>query len=251
MTTSSATKIFAVPDTASLLTVFGQDRWTSGTSTVGFNPSSLTGLILWLDASRIAGISSGGSLSIWTDSSASASHATQPSAASQPTVIVAAQNGQSAVSFNATSGAGWFMTSATSLVQPTTVAITGTINTTASNRMFVGGQTSGNNGIFNVANASYGAFAGAALSCSSITANTWITGIAIFSGSSTTFSVSGVTAFGNAGTGAAALTNIGALTASTQTLPGALGEVIVYNRIITEVERASLETYLRTRWGTL
>src|SRR5439155_13167196 len=82
-------------------------------------PSDITGLVLWLPGDQIQGIASGTSLSNWTDSSASASHATQPSAVSQGIFVTNAQNGLGAVSFG--SGIGQVMASPTSIFDTSTV----------------------------------------------------------------------------------------------------------------------------------
>src|SRR5947208_9669827 len=82
-------------------------------------PSDITGLILWLPGDQIQGIASGTSLSNWTDSSASASHATQPSAVSQGVYIANAQNGLGAVAFG--NVIGQVMVSPTSVVDSSTL----------------------------------------------------------------------------------------------------------------------------------
>src|SRR5438094_315489 len=76
-------------------------------------PSDITGLVLWLPGDQIQGIASGTSLSAWTDSSASASHATQPSLVSQGVYLANVQNGLGAVAFG--NGIGQVMTSFTSV----------------------------------------------------------------------------------------------------------------------------------------
>src|SRR5947208_12277595 len=84
-------------------------------------PSDITGLILWLPGDQIQGIASGTSLSNWTDSSASASHATQASAVSQPVYLSNVQNGFGGVSFG--QGIAQFMQSPTSIVDINTLCV--------------------------------------------------------------------------------------------------------------------------------
>lgn len=227
---------------ASLLTV--TPLTASGISHV-FNNIPQPGVILWLDASKIAGISSGASLSVWTDSSASASHATQPSATSQPVFKTNIQNGLSAVSFN---GVGEYLVSATSFSPNNTVAVTWLSARTDLDQTII------NPGVVCSAGAGkFSGYDGVSLPGSVATSNVWMTGITIIgSGSSSTFALSGVTFFGNMGSTTNTLTKIGILTApSSQSFSGLIGEVIVYNRVLPESERVSLETYLRTKWGTL
>ena len=219
-----------------------------GVPTGEFAPSSLTGLILWMDATKISGIASNTSLSSWTDSSASAANATQTSAASQPKYFTGIQNNLPAVQFFGAQ----FMESAASLVQPCTVACASSASTFGGNPMVFGGSLAGNgfNGLFVISN-KYAGFAGTVLSGSSATVNAWVSLIGQFSGSSTTLSVSGVTFSGNAGTSTSTAMRIGGTSATQNLWTGYLGEGLVYNRLLTETERGSLETYMRTKWGTL
>src|SRR5438445_5024083 len=84
-------------------------------------PSDVSGLVLWLPADQIQGIASGASLSAWTDSSASASHATQASAASQPIFVTNVRNALSAVSFG--KAVSQLLISNTSLADTASVAL--------------------------------------------------------------------------------------------------------------------------------
>jgi len=80
----------------------------------------------------------------------------------------------------------------------------------------------------------------------------WLSAIAIYnSTSSTTLSVSGATVFGTTGSGTTAntLTTIGAINPSTNTFMGWIGEIAIWNRNLFEIERSSLESYLRTKWA--
>src|SRR5207247_6726610 len=67
------------------------------------------------------GLTSGTSLSNWTDSSASAAHALQASAASQPIFVTNVQNALSAVSFG--KAVSQLLISQTSLADTATVAL--------------------------------------------------------------------------------------------------------------------------------
>src|SRR6267378_625885 len=87
-TTSLTATVGALSVTTFAAGVTGRPLW----------PSDITGLVLWLPADQIQGIASGASLSNWTDSSASASHATQASAVSQPIFVANVRNALSAVS---------------------------------------------------------------------------------------------------------------------------------------------------------
>jgi len=219
-------------------------------------PSDITGLILWLPADQIQGITSGASLSNWTDSSASASHATQPSAVSQPVFFINIQNGLSAVSFGGGS-ISQFMQSPTSVVDTSTLCVVArpSVLTTANER-YVGGaagsslrliKTGAGAGSLtlsgNVISASLGAvwqsLIGSFVSSAGSSAAT-------ISQSGTTFFLASTMSGSNVASG---LANIGATSASAQTLLGWIGEVMVFNRNLFEIERASLESYMRTKWA--
>src|SRR5213080_33620 len=109
----STTSLSALTPSVTTFAAFGTGRplW----------PSDITGLVLWLPADQIQGIASGASLSAWTDSSTSASHATQASAASQPIFVTNVQNALSAVSFG--KAASQLLLSNTSLADTATVAL--------------------------------------------------------------------------------------------------------------------------------
>ena len=69
----------------------------------GFNPKSISGLSLWLDASDASTITLNGSnVSEWRDKSGGSPNASQATAASQPAYTSSAINGRPAVDFNST-----------------------------------------------------------------------------------------------------------------------------------------------------
>lgn len=67
----------------------------------GFNPKSISGLSLWLDASDASTITlNGANVSEWRDKSGGSPNASQATAASQPAYTSSAINGRPAVDFN-------------------------------------------------------------------------------------------------------------------------------------------------------
>lgn len=70
----------------------------------GFSPASLTGLQLWLDASRIVGLSNDDKVSQWDDFSGNSRHAVQANSTYQPIYKTYVQNGLPAVRFGSASG---------------------------------------------------------------------------------------------------------------------------------------------------
>jgi uncharacterized repeat protein (TIGR03803 family) len=66
-----------------------------------FSNTSVSGMLLWLKADSIGGASP---VSTWADQSGNGNDATQPSTSNQPTLVTGAVNGHPAVAFNGTSG---------------------------------------------------------------------------------------------------------------------------------------------------
>lgn len=220
-------------------------------------PSDISGLILWLPADQIQGIASGASLSAWTDSSLSGSHATQASVVSQPVFFPNVQNGLSAVSFGGASTMQLLQSPTSSFDTCTFAAVVQPSNLTSATEGYVGGSSgnalrvtkTGGNAAPTVATV-IGNITGSGLGAA------WQTLIESFStqggASMVTLTQSGVTFASSAMSGGGVqspLLNIGRTTSSVQTLRGWIGEVLVYNRPLFEVERASLDSYLRTKWA--
>lgn len=221
-------------------------------------PSDISGLVLWLPADQIQGIASGASLSLWTDSSASLSHATQPSVLSQPLFITNVRNGLSAISFGVT--AATVMSSPTSLHDSCTVALVGFPSglTTATERWLGGRQgtsdrlTKQSSGTTQMAITKW--LQGSTMASSpSLTA--WqaiIVFTQVGSVSSTTMSQNGTIIFDNSGTTSgvtSTLIDIGMNNTSTITISAYIGEICIWNRPLFEIERSSLESYFRTKWA--
>src|SRR5437879_520289 len=216
-------------------------------------PSDVSGLVLWLPADQIQGIASGASLSAWTDSSGSASHATQGSAVSQPVYVLNVQNNLSAVSFG--KATSQLLTSATSLSDTHSIALALSPSTTALGEPFGSSTTTGasaSTGLRMIASSSYVLASASSLTDGTVTAGKWATLIGFSSGSTSTLAVSGTTYSGSIGTQVGAsstLAVVGAGLPSARTFSGYIGEVAVWNRNLFEIERSSVESYLRTKWG--
>lgn len=66
----------------------------------GFDPRLLGTPLLWLDATRITGLNDGDAVTTWADLSGNGKHATQGTAAKQPTYRIAGVNGRPTVQFD-------------------------------------------------------------------------------------------------------------------------------------------------------
>lgn len=226
---------------------------TSGIShVVGFAPSQLTGLVGWYDATQVTGISSGASLSAWTDLSGNAHHLLQSSVASQPNFFTNAHNGLSAVS---SLGSFSFMTSGFTLAQPCTVAFATSIATIGNQNNCIDGVAAASLIIGRITADTWQMFGGAAVldSLTSISVGTWYTVGGIFSGSSSTMFVGSATSFGNAGTTAPnGLSVFGRASPSTAFAGrNQIGELTLYNRALAATELSRLTAYLISKWSTL
>lgn len=74
-------------------------------ATAGFNPLTLPGIVLWLDASNSGSItSSGGAVSQWSDLSGAGNHVTQGTAGAKPTTGTTSQNGLNTIDFDGGDG---------------------------------------------------------------------------------------------------------------------------------------------------
>jgi len=74
----------------------------------GFNPKSIAGIKMWLDASDSSTITlNGGNVSAWADKTGNATNASQVTAASQPAYNATGQNGRGIIEFDSTEFLTW------------------------------------------------------------------------------------------------------------------------------------------------
>jgi hypothetical protein len=216
----------------------------------GFNPKSISGLQLWLDASDASSVVLNGStVSQWSDKSGNGRNATQGTANNQPTFSAAARNGRSVLSFDGSNDS--LLTSSFSISQPFTIALVGKINSTAANGNFSDGGTSGRAAVFFTTGngGQWATFAGVAISGG--VANTdWHVFHAHFNGSSSSLYVDGASvASGNAGTDGFNGLRIGGYTASIALLNGSIAEMYCYSGQSTADSRSKITQGLAKKWG--
>jgi hypothetical protein len=214
-------------------------------------PSDLTGLQLWLQADQIQGIVSGASLSTWTDSSASNAHAAEITAAFTPIFLTNQRNGLSAVSFGGSTSQ--FMSSSISMGDGMTLAgaVAPSVGTPSQRLISASGGQVKLNVSASVGSIQYIRSAG--IFQNALAPGTWISlfGFGDTATSNATLSVNGVITTGSAATSGTTGNScqIGASGSSSLTWAGLAGELLIYNRNITESERSSLDSYLRTKWA--
>lgn len=218
----------------------------------------MTGLIGWWDASDAASITSAANaVSQWNDKSGNNNHATWVNNSWPSTVVPAAINGKAAMD----SHPGALQTPIASTLKPITIVAavkTGAVNTNLSligvnNGVVVSGTFSWdvNNGVMRLLRAGV-ALIGQATSAYTATTPA-VLGLNYSSGDVWEHYRDGV----QVGTGTQAGTFVnGGMSIGTQVGPnaanydGLIGELVIYNRVLTTPERQQVEAYLKTKWGT-
>lgn len=232
---------------ASLLTV--TPLTASGISHVFYNlPQG--GLAVWYDATQISGVSSGASLSVWTDLSGSGFHLDTggASAASQPTYATNGQNGQAIVKFRTTIKQT-LSNQTININQPDTFFFASRASVAAQWGIGINQKVGTPNVV--TSTVSLQAQGSAALFVNSDVSNAFVTGCVIWSGSSSTVYLNGTSTFtfGNLG----ATNFVGLAFGSLNTNSGFcnidMGEFFAYNRILSLSEIQQAFSYLGSKWG--
>lgn len=214
-----------------------------------FNPASIVGLQLWLDASQITGLNDGDAVATWSDRSGNSNNATQATASKRLTYQTGEINGLPIVRGD---GIDDFfdLTSPLDLTDYTVFAVMK--RAAGAQSVLAGADGAGQSymGIFTTFGGTLqnenGSFAG------NIAADPAVAALLRFSASSgnASFGLDGSdTAFATAVTGSFRFGRIGSR-ASGQYLAGDLGELIIYNSALGLVNRQLVENYLRAKWGT-
>lgn len=219
-------------------------------TTAVFSPSSIAGLVLWLDAADASTITVDGSnnVSEWRDKSGNARHAAQSTALNRPSYTSGGQvNGINAPTFNGTSH--HLLTPSVTQAQPTTVfvALRPTSNTLYRG-VFDG--TTARNAIYGL-NGTLNIFAGTELvGTTALTLNSAAQLTAVFNGSSSSLRVNR-SAQSSGNSGANSLSgNIYIGRSSNTYWEGQIAEVVAYSAVLSASDRDAVETYLASKWGT-
>lgn len=228
----------------------------------------VSGYSLWLDADDATtfSYSSGSVVSQWNDKSANNYHFSQATVANQPIRNTNQQNGLPAVTFAAdflaNTSINWGASASTLFIvaKEDKSAGTGfqnlfTTGTGAAGQWGYGVSSDGTSeyiSIFNIAtnytpfdtvmttgNADVLSFKSAGISAGSVTANLWKNGTA------------GVTSpVTRTGTSSAAGALLGSAAAASEPFYGFFCEIILYPSQLNDTDRQSVESYLKTKWGT-
>lgn len=208
----------------------------------GFDPSSISGLSLWLDADDASSFSfsSGSVISQWRDKSGNARHATNANSPSRSATI----GGKSAVALsgvNGLTGATWTppATSTTFLV----------MDSNADVQFIPISGTSGSHSLFIAHNGSASSVVSTSFTISSArvdrAASTWGTRGAVYT------AINGVHLITVVGTSMNSWPRVDLNTWQSSFVADVnVGELLIYNSSLGTTDRDNVESYLRTKWGT-
>jgi hypothetical protein len=223
-------------------------------------PDSIGGLLLWLDAGQLTGISPGAAVASWPDGSGAGHHAAQAGSASQPTYQSAAINGQPALRFDGSDDYLSFDTPIVSGAQARTVAWVGRPavignkgiidlghGTTAGAAFMLtpenGVRVIGGNRLWNPAATITTPSIGVVISDGATTNDTaaWLNGTVL---AVTSTGVQTIQTAGNGTVGTSTAVPIGP-----HNFAGDLAEILVYDHALSPLERFGVEQYLAEKYG--
>ena len=237
-------------------------KWGIQNSSQSFTPTSISGCLLWLDGADTSTASmtqSSGTVSVWKDKSGNGYNFTQLYASLPTITSISRQTGLYFAANQALRN--------TTLPFPTTYTIFAVANQTGAPSGYAYILHSPHNadciiffGTFN-GTRYFATFAGPAGSWNDVAANTPNTNVATTSstasvlcctnnGTTLTPYINGIVMNTKTGTNAAATGMvIGDTFVSGQPWLGTIGEIIVYNSILSTAQRQQVETYLSRKWG--
>jgi hypothetical protein len=233
----------------------------------GFDPRSISGLALFLDASNAGSLTIGTGVSQWRDISGNGRSMNQSTAASQPTYSATGLNGRPSIQFTAASARWMSGTWSVTLTGQTTFAVASMASASNGNARLFSQVVQGQSGDFSgtnhyvplqragsgqqIASLAGGADGRAAVGfpayttpfvASSIHSGSQISN-RVNNGAAATFSSTLNTTFNTM-----LLSNYTASAAGGY-LTGFISEVLVYSRALTDTERSTVYAYLGSKWG--
>lgn len=225
-----------------------------------FAPSDVVGLILWVDysdatslftdTSRTVGVSAdGNAIAGVSDKSGVGNHLTQATAAAKPTYKVAIQNGKSVGRHDG--GDHIVSLAAITQAQPYTIFATAKVTGVASTQGIVGASAFVP-ALEVRAGPTWTMYAGTLLSAGVPETTNWHQLSAVYNGASSILRLDGAQiAAGAAGTTAwSNAISIGDESNGANAWNGDIGEVLIYNSTISGANLTSIESYLKTKWGS-
>ena len=228
------------------------------TSSAPFNPTQISGCLLWLDGSDPAATGGGATVSTWLDKSTVKANATYVTA--PPPLVSSAINGLSALSFTGTEK----LTGSISITG-TTLSIFSVFTLNSSSGAAGRLISLAASGTIDYANNAYtalqrrvspqlGIYRNGTEISSPITYSTNTLHTAYYDGTNEYVYTNGGTVYTNASSGTFAISaymigaNLG-YSSDNQPWNGYIGEVIVYNIALSAPQRQQVEGYLAQKWG--
>jgi hypothetical protein len=220
----------------------------------GFDPSSIAGLGVWLDATQIAS-TDGTALSSWSDASGGGHHATQGTGAAQPTYQTNELNGKPVVRFDGTDdfmGLGDL-----SLVFPTAATLLVVYGITGTEDRYSVFENTSNNGYWSYSGGVgyFCAFRTARIDGYPAAMPETGTNLVSVVSSASTYQVyldgtgQGAQAAGYSAGGGGNVYEIGRGTGTSEYLAGDIAELLIYNSALSNGDRTTVEAYLTAKWG--
>ena len=217
----------------------------------GFNPKTIAGLALWMDA---ADTSYNASTGTWTDKSGNGRNFSQATANNRPIVSAVTQNGRSVLEFDGTNDQLIHSSNFLQVANCTLFAafqrnagtfggvIASAGNADRSPGIIIESSRGGIRGFQNIALAAVGA-----VNAFNITSGTVTDGTAVMFTNGTQIATS---AASNTLDTTGTTTAIGSYRITQANyLNGYIGEIVAYTRVLTTAERRTVEAYLGRKWG--
>ncbi len=219
----------------------------------GFSPTSVSNLTLWLDAADSATITqTGGNVSQWDDKSGNGYHVTQSVGANQPTTNSRTINGLNVLDFD---GSDYLLRDTTpNISQPNTIFVVVQHDNSNNGYYVDGDSTSGSvrNAISsNSGSGQFHLYSGFSIFGGTMDQNLHIfTGI--FNGGSSKLYQEGTQIAGaNAGSYSLRGLSVGVRASrSDNYLDGIIGEIIIYDALLSDEDKNQVGQYLADKWGT-
>jgi len=220
----------------------------------------VAGYVAWFDAADAASItSSGGAVSQWNDKASSPNHATQSTAGKKPTTGSVTINGLNALAFDGGDLLTFALTSVPSAI--TALAVVRT-TTTSGIRSILGTQSAGAgpfqwrcDGTSNRQTLLSYASSNIGTSATGLTNNTAAQVTIQFQAATSRSFWLNAAADGTGSTGTSLSGSGGSVIGAQNTGPGEpwigdIAELIIYHSALSTGDRQSVESYLKTKWGT-
>lgn len=243
----AALPILALASLLSLCSAHPFSFWKSGaapTPAPFTDPSSISGLVLWLKADALA-LADGTAVSSWTDSSGLSNHATQATGTKQPIFKTGILNGKAVLRFDASDDG---LVTALAVASPFSVFTVYNCSTTSGQRRAIQGA-SPSNWLIGPYSGAHKLYNGSFINGPAITAGVFVRAAALVDASGSTFRVNAATIGSNTSAQGIGTLTLAASGYFVEPLAGDIAEVVVYNRKLTTEETTSIEGWLATKYA--